>query len=222
MASAVVTRMLVLGVVSLFQPMNGYQLLRELNSWYVEEWAQVKPGSIYSMLNTLSKQEKLRRHELTEAERAVAVYEVSESGAAEFTRLVRAGLDGSAGLHQVMFQAAMSFAPMLPRADVIEAMHRRLEQVATKREALAHKIGAQEVPPHVRHAVTLEYQLIEAEKAWVSELITMLEGGYLWFAGEPGDVWQPPPDDAGWEMAAEAERYRILLAEREKNRDIQT
>ncbi|WP_152361454.1 PadR family transcriptional regulator [Microlunatus speluncae] len=222
MASAAVTRMLVLGVVSLFQPMNGYQVLRELNSWYVEDWAQVKPGSIYSMLNSLSKQGMLHRHELAEADRAVAVYEVSESGERELGDLVRVGLDGSRGLDPVMFHATMSFAPTLQRAEVIAAVVRRIENVTRYRDGLVSKISNDSMPSHVRHALTLPLAQTEAELAWVTEFRTLLDGGYLWFAGESGDPWEPPPEDAGWEMVAQAQRYQKLIAERRKSGDIQT
>ncbi len=222
MASAAVTRMLVLGVVSLFQPMNGYQLLRELNSWYVEDWAQVKPGSIYSMLNSLSKQGKLIRHELAEADRAVAVYEVSETGAAELNDLIRIGLDGSRGLDPVMFHATMSFAPALSRDEVVAAIGRRIDNVTRYRDGLVDKISNVELPSHVRHALTLPLAQTEAELAWVTDFGSLLENGFLWFAGESGDPWQPPPEDAGWEMVKQAERYRALIAERQTRVNIQT
>lgn len=216
MASAAVTRLLVLGVVSLFQPVNGYQVMRELKSWYVEDWAQVKPGSIYSMLNSLAKQEKLVRHELTEQDRAIAVYEVSETGAAELPTLVQEALDGSTDLSQVMFQAAMSFAPMLTRAEVIEALRRRLDNVARHRDGVMTKIASPELPAHVRHVMSLDFALIESELAWLTEFVSLVENGMLWFAGESGNPWEPPPDDAGWEMVEQAERYREELRKRRR------
>lgn len=42
--SALTTRILVLGVVRIFGPANGYQLRRELLSWEVERWAHLNPG----------------------------------------------------------------------------------------------------------------------------------------------------------------------------------
>ena len=38
------TGMLLLGAVQLFEPVNGYQIRRELVSWRVDEWAHIKPG----------------------------------------------------------------------------------------------------------------------------------------------------------------------------------
>ena len=39
------TRMLLLGAVALFEPVNRYQIRRELLSWQVDRWANVNPGS---------------------------------------------------------------------------------------------------------------------------------------------------------------------------------
>ena len=50
------TRLLVLGVVRLFQPVHGYEVRRELLSWRAQEWASVKPGSIYNALKTLTRE----------------------------------------------------------------------------------------------------------------------------------------------------------------------
>src|SRR3954454_16645158 len=49
------TRLLLLGVVRIFQPAYGYQLRRELLTWNVQEWANINPGSIYTGLRTLAK-----------------------------------------------------------------------------------------------------------------------------------------------------------------------
>ena len=49
------TRLLVLGVVRIMQPVHGYDVRRELLSWGVEESANIKPGSIYSALKVLHK-----------------------------------------------------------------------------------------------------------------------------------------------------------------------
>ncbi|MET1059968.1 MAG: hypothetical protein ABWX84_10235 [Nocardioides sp.] len=38
------TRMLLLGAVALFEPVNGYQIRRELVSWQIDRWAHVTPG----------------------------------------------------------------------------------------------------------------------------------------------------------------------------------
>ena len=80
------TRMLLLGAVALFEPVNGYQIRRELLSWQVDRWANVNPGSIYGGLNTLTRQGHLVRHDLVDGGRDVAVYELTDSGRAGLHR----------------------------------------------------------------------------------------------------------------------------------------
>ena len=62
--AATATRLLLLGAVAIFEPVNGYQIRRELTSWQVDRWAHMNPGSIYGGLATLARQGHLVRHEL--------------------------------------------------------------------------------------------------------------------------------------------------------------
>ena len=75
--------MLLLGAVALFEPVNGYQIRRELLSWQVDRWAKTNPGSIYHGLTSLTAAGHLVRHDLVDAGRDVAVYELTPSGRAE-------------------------------------------------------------------------------------------------------------------------------------------
>ena len=79
------TRLLLLGGVAMFQPVNGYQIRRELVSWQVDRWANIKPGSIYHGLGRLAEEGLLRRTDLVDAGREVAVYEVTEAGPSSST-----------------------------------------------------------------------------------------------------------------------------------------
>ena len=83
------TRLLLLGAVAIFEPVNGYQIRRELLSWGVESWANIKPGSIYNGLATLAQRGDLVRHDLRDGTRQVAVYELSDQGRAEFRTPLR-------------------------------------------------------------------------------------------------------------------------------------
>ena len=74
------TRMLLLGAVAMFEPVNGYQIRRELVSWQVDRWANVNPGSIYHGLGTLTAEGFLARADLLDGTREVAVYEVTAAG----------------------------------------------------------------------------------------------------------------------------------------------
>jgi DNA-binding PadR family transcriptional regulator len=77
----------------LFEPVNGYQIRRELMSWEVDRWAHVNLGSIYSCLTTLTKQGLVHRHDVLDGTREVAVHTTSDDGRAELATLVDSGSD---------------------------------------------------------------------------------------------------------------------------------
>src|SRR3954451_18969462 len=87
------TRMLLLGAVALFEPVNGYQIRRELLSWQVDRWANTNPGSIYHGLTTLTTQGLLGRHDLVDGGRDVAVYELTDVGRADLRTALIAALE---------------------------------------------------------------------------------------------------------------------------------
>ncbi|MBA8794425.1 DNA-binding PadR family transcriptional regulator [Friedmanniella endophytica] len=212
MAGAFVTRALVLGVVRLFEPVNGYQVTRELMSWQVEDWAKLKPGSVYSMLATLTKQDAILRHDLTDGTRPVAVYETTASGRDEFARMIREALDGSQGFERPVLDTGLAFAPYLTRREVITALDARLDRLDAVGAEVAEAIAGagQTVPPHVAHMMGLDQSLRTAERTWLADFRDRLDDGYLAFLGEP-QTWMPGPDDAGWEMVEQRRRYRELL-----------
>ncbi len=53
------TRLLILGVVRIFQPVHGYDVRRELLSWGADKWANVQPGSIYHAVRKMTEEELL-------------------------------------------------------------------------------------------------------------------------------------------------------------------
>ncbi|HEY4226209.1 MAG TPA: PadR family transcriptional regulator [Pseudolysinimonas sp.] len=214
--SALTTRMLVLGVVKLFGPANGYQLRRELLSWRVEQWAALNPGSIYSMLSTLEKQGSITRHELSAVgdERAATVYTVTDAGDAEFHRLTVAALDSVPDSGDVLpLRVAANFAPLLSRQEFLAAMRTRAELLRDGlpkfAEAIAQLQADATVPPSVAIELQLERGLADAQLEWVDALIATVDGGGLYFRGEDDKVsWAPAPDDPGWRMFQEREGYR--------------
>ncbi|MEO7944273.1 MAG: helix-turn-helix transcriptional regulator, partial [Marmoricola sp.] len=105
------TRLLLLGAVAIFEPVNGYQIRRELLTWDVDSWANIKPGSIYNGLTTLARRGDLVRHDLRDAGREVAVYELSDQGRSEFRRLHEAALTEVRPTSPLAFQTALSMLP---------------------------------------------------------------------------------------------------------------
>jgi DNA-binding PadR family transcriptional regulator len=208
------TRTLVLGVVRLFSPANGYQLRRELVSWHVDEWAKVNPGSIYSMLTTLTKQGMIEAHVLPDGARSVTVYTMAEAGFEELDRLIREGIRAVTPMDPTGFRVALSFSTLLERADFVALMEERLATVKGGADGLRSEaervLETGFAPPHVGYSLGLEGRILETEAGWIQDMLDLVRGGGMAFAGEPMD-WAPPAEDEGWQMAQESARYREQL-----------
>jgi DNA-binding PadR family transcriptional regulator len=223
--SALTTRMLVLGVVNIFGPANGYQLRRELLSWEVERWAHLNPGSIYSMLATLEKQSAIERHDiaLEDGGREVAVYTMTDAGAAEFQNLVFEAIATVPDSGDALpLRVALNFGPTMTRARFLVAVRGRIEVMVMGREIIMQKISQLQaintIPPHVVSELGLEIALVDAQLGWLRELEKDVEGGGLDFIGDAdhGTKWMPAPDDPGWAMAEERDRYLARIAEKRR------
>lgn len=221
--SALTTRLLVLGAVQIFGPANGYQLRRELLSWDVERWAYLNPGSIYSMLTTLEKQGAIERHDIALGDaRPVAVYTITDAGAAEFERLVYDNIATIPDSGDVLpLRVAMNYGVVLTRARFLDAVAERVRILWAGVEEFDAKLAELRdppiVPPHVMSELRLEIALMRAQLDWLIELQGEVRGGGLIFSDdvEHGADWAPPAEDPGWRMAEERARY---LAEIEKKR----
>lgn len=219
MSSSDTTRILVLGAARLFEPANGYQLRRELLSWQIETWANVNPGSIYSMLTTLTKQGMLDRADLVhhEGARPVAVYSTTEAGRRELLQLIRSGLTRVLPFDQTTVYAALSLmVPFFTRQDVIGLLTERVASLTVSADQTREKVRILEetgsAPPHVAPLVGMAAVLGDAEAAWVQSFIERLRAGEMIFSGESGmNEWKPLANDPGWEMVAEQAAYLAQL-----------
>ncbi len=211
--AATETRLLVLGAVRLFEPVNGYQIRRELMSWEVDQWAHINPGSIYSSLSTLGKQGYVERHDLVDGTREVAVYTCTEAGRSELADLFGSSLETVRVLDPLPLHTALSMCTLFGRDVVAGHLERRLPALDVHLAELAEKHGAAAAgltPPHVVRVLELQVATAEVERDWVRGLLEEVRAGGLAFAGEPMS-WQPAPDDPGWQMHHDRLRYRELL-----------
>lgn len=203
------TRLLLLGAVAMFEPVNGYQIRRELVSWQVDEWANVQPGSIYSGLTTLEKRGFLVRHDIDDDTRQVAVYEITATGRAELARLMGDSLETFTPTSSVAFHVAFGILPLLERPVAIAHLERRTANID------AFLVGfdgqdASAAPPHALHGLELWREVALAEQAWLAGTLDRLRRGDFDLAGEPWR-WTPAADDPGHQMTADRERYLRLL-----------
>jgi DNA-binding PadR family transcriptional regulator len=204
------TRMLLLGAVALFEPVNGYQIRRELLSWQVDRWAHTNPGSIYHGLTSLATQGHVVRHDLRDGGREVAVYEMTDAGREELRRLMVDALETVNPYDRTAFTVAFSMLPLLDRGSVVRCLtRRRVELERTVADLAGTPPGS--APPHAARGMVLWLDLAVSELAWLGETIADVREGNLAFEVGEDWGWAPPADDPGWQMSADREKYRALL-----------
>ena len=188
------TRLLVLGVVRIFQPIHGYDVRRELLSWHLDGWMNTKTGSVYSALKILEKDRLITgtalagepgRPERTE-------YVVTAEGEKEFQKLLRASW------WQVQRPAeplipALSLMLFMSRGELKSALGARLKQLTAQRDELAFvrasirdgATGADgDVPEHVREIIDFGGSRINGELEWTRSFLKRLNDGTYSFADE--------------------------------------
>ncbi len=191
------TRLLVLGVVRIFQPVHGYDVRRELLSWRVDQWANVAPGSIYNALKTLTKEKFLKvagtdqvggRPERTQ-------YSLTADGEREYQALLRATwwrvlppLDD--------LMPALCFMPTLRQEELVAALEHRitaLEGAVKHLEFSRKEIKPPETPEHVKELYDRMRAQLSAEIPWARTLIGRLKDGvYQVGLSKPAPPARPP------------------------------
>ncbi|HET7503754.1 MAG TPA: PadR family transcriptional regulator [Kofleriaceae bacterium] len=193
------TRLLVLGVVRIFQPVHGYEVRRELVSWRAQEWASVKPGSIYNALKSLTREGYLEvvgtdqvggRPERT-------TYRLTSAGEEEHRNLlreewwtVRSPIDP--------LMAAISFIGFVARNEAIAALEHRMTQVRGMVRHIEFGIDTHDgvdSPYHVREMMRLMNARLASEIGWAEQFIARLRNGEYVTADDP--PWQPASARAG-------------------------
>lgn len=209
--AALETRLLLLGAVSLFEPINGYQLRRELMTWHIDEWANIAPGSIYNGLRTLAKRGELVRHEIRDGARDVAVYETSEEGRAEFARLFDTAMTTVAPTMPIALHTALALLPMVARETARRLLAERLERLdAMRRQHASEAPPAGQSPPHVAALAEFWERLGEVEYEWLTRLAFRIGDGEFEFVGDERG-WSPPTGDPGWQIMVDRQRYLAQL-----------
>jgi len=175
------TRLLVLGVVRIFQPVHGYDVRRELLSWRVDQWANVAPGSIYNALKSMTRDALLEvvgtdqvggRPERT-------TYRLTNEGENEFQALLREALWR---VRQPVdpLMPALCFMPVLKREELIAALRNRIPQIRGQLEHVDFAVAQLPnpgTPEHVKELYRLSAARVGAEIPWAEALIQRLEQG---------------------------------------------
>jgi DNA-binding PadR family transcriptional regulator len=128
-------RLLVLGVVRIFQPIHGYDVRRELISWRAEEWGNIAPGSIYNAVKTLTREGFLAISGTGQvgARPERTSYLLTPAGEEEHMRLLReAWREVRMPIDPLM--PALAFMTMLPRAELIGYLRERMARIERQLE----------------------------------------------------------------------------------------
>jgi DNA-binding PadR family transcriptional regulator len=171
------------------RPMHRYEIASLIRAHGKDQQMDVKWGSLYTVVQNLAKHRFL---EVVGTSRQGArpertVYRITEAGRQELADWTRELLAAPEPEH-TRFAAGLSVHMVLPPAEVVELLQRRLaaleEGISARRSALAKTL---ETVPRL-FLVEDEYALamVEAEAAWVRGLLAELTSGTF-------------PDLAGWE-----------------------
>lgn len=205
------TRLLLLGAVAMFGPVNGYQVRRELLTWQVDQWAKIKPGSIYHGLGKLAEDGLLSSHQFTEDGRQIVVYEITDTGRSEFDRLCADAFTEVDLFDPTAFHAAFAMLPIigLQRAQpLLTERQRRLRSLLAEFPTTVDSALDAYIPPHAQRGAQLWAMRAHAELAWLGELLDDIAADRLLL---PGAGWLPPADDPAQQMADDRRRYRARL-----------
>ena len=190
------TRLLVLGVIRILQPVHGYDVRRELVSWRLEELSNVKPGSIYSALRTLERDGCIAVHDRASEDSRPerTTYVMTGEGEQEFQIL----------LQQTWWNVTMAVEPLAPalclmpfmrRDELTAALKSRISQLqgtivstAFIRDSIRDgATGADgQIPEHVREILDFVSARTKAEIEWARALQRRLRDGAYRFTGEDG------------------------------------
>jgi DNA-binding PadR family transcriptional regulator len=175
------TRLLVLGVVRIFQPVHGYDVRRELLSWRVDEWGNVNPGSIYHALKSLERDAFLRVAEVgSEGGRpARTTYELTEDGETEFFTLLRESLwrTDSSSSSLLAIRAGLPFFPQLHRDELMAMLQSRIAQLESAQAAWDYTMQTEFKPEHVKESFYLAKAQISGELEWARGFLGRLKDG---------------------------------------------
>lgn len=188
------TRLLVLGIVRISQPVHGYDVRRELQSWRLDEWTNSQPGSVYSALKTLERDGLLAVVDRTAGAGHPdrTEYTVTGEGEKEFKLMLRSAwwtVESSAE----PLVPALSLMVFLPRDELVAALAARANQLEAKLDQMRFLRGSirdgatgadGDIPEHVREIVDFFSARTKAELDWSRTLAKRLRDGAYTFSEE--------------------------------------
>lgn len=178
-------RLLILGVLRIFQPANGYRVRKELESWSADRWTTIAYGSIYHALSKMTDEgliEPVDTTEQTGNRPAKTTYAITDRGETEFHRLLREQWWDVKPVRDP-FQVGLTFMDSMPRDELLAVLRHRAGQLRLDLEsnewAARLKTTPPEAPRHIAENMRLAAAHTEAELQWTEEVIEKVERGEL-------------------------------------------
>jgi DNA-binding PadR family transcriptional regulator len=172
------TRLLVLGVVRLLQPVHGYDVRRMLLSWHADEWGNVNPGSIYHALKAATQDGQLRvvSPPRRNSRPGKTAYELTEWGETDLFMLLRQSLAQVTG-SPLPLRAGLCFFTWLDRDELVSTFRNRAAQLTAAADSTRFVIEGGVKPRHVVEHFHLDRWQAFAEAQWALEFVERLERG---------------------------------------------
>ena len=173
------TRLLVLGVVRLLQPVHGYDVRRMLLSGRADEWGNVNPGSIYHALKSAAQEGQLQIVNAPARDArppGKTIYELTEWGESDFFMLLRQSLANVTN-SPLALRAGLCFFNWLDRDELIATFGNRIAQLTAAADSTKYIIEGGVMPKHVAEHFQLNRYQLTAEAQWARSLVERLERG---------------------------------------------
>ncbi len=167
------TRLLVLGVVRGYGRTHGYRIGTDLLSWGAGDWANVKWGSIYHALRSLTQAGLLVDHDDVPGR---TDYALTERGEAAFQRLLRDAVRARQPRADHL-GAALAMLPALTRADAVRLLRERLVALEEIRDKAQAELDSRVDAPHWFELFGLWRDTAAGGVEWTVGLIGRLEAG---------------------------------------------
>lgn len=179
-------RLLVLGVVRLQGNTHGYAVHRQLSSWRVDTWTNVKPPSIYHTVKVLAREGKLHSEgpEDSPAGPNRVLYSITPAGESEFFAQLEAALIDP---DPEIFGAGVAFMRSLTRQRVQALLEQRVatvDAIGVDLEALKPLWPDPSEPPHAQHLLDLWRGTFEASNKWTRIMLSHIKSGSFRFADD--------------------------------------
>jgi DNA-binding PadR family transcriptional regulator len=193
-------RLFILASLAAGGPLHGHQIRQHAQTDRTEQWADVRPGSLYGALKRLAAEGLIRevRTERQGNRPERTVYEITTEGRRSLSALHDEALNRIVSCNDP-FDLALALSRDLPERNLEGVVSDRLTALRAQESVVRHRAGRAD--PYLNEAERMIIQhLLErvvAEVRWHEELLARVPKIVADFAEGIGGVKQPGATDTG-------------------------